>query len=57
MKEIKHGLLALIASGWIFGLIERTTAALQDGFLSANDLTLLFTALGFGFLTVLVGIL
>ena len=57
MKEIKHGLLGLIVSGWIFGLVERTTAALQDGFLSAGDLTLLFTALGFGFLTILVGIL
>jgi len=57
MREIKRAALAVVVSAWGFGLIERTTAALQDGYLNALDLTLLFTAGGFAVLTVLIGVL
>lgn len=42
--RLQKGIWLLGICGWIFGLCDRTTAALADGYLSALDMVLLFTA-------------
>ncbi|BAC91036.1 hypothetical protein [Gloeobacter violaceus] len=44
LNTLQKGVWALGIVGWCFGLCERTTVALSDGYLSAIDLVLLFTA-------------
>lgn len=44
VKNIKLGIWYFGIASWVFGLTDRTLAALSDGYLSATDLTLLFTA-------------
>ncbi|MBW4419113.1 MAG: hypothetical protein KME13_07765 [Myxacorys californica WJT36-NPBG1] len=42
--NLKNGIWFLGISSWLFGLADRAIAALMDGYLSALDITQLFTA-------------
>ncbi|MBW4698199.1 MAG: hypothetical protein KME03_09945 [Aphanocapsa lilacina HA4352-LM1] len=44
LNKLQKGIWILGIAAWIFGLCDRTTAALSDGYLSALDMVLLFTA-------------
>ena len=44
MNAVRTGIWYIGNISWLFGLSERTAAALSDGFVSALDLVLLFTA-------------
>ena len=42
--NLKNGIWLLGISSWLFGLTDRMIASLMDGYLSALDITQLFTA-------------
>lgn len=44
MNELRVGIWQIGNIAWLFGLSDRTIAALQDGRFSAPDLILIFTA-------------
>ena len=44
MASIKSGIWYSGVAAWLFGIADRTIAALSDGFISAQDLILLATA-------------
>lgn len=44
MRNLKSGIWLVGISSWIFGITDRTIAALADGYLSAWDIIQLFTA-------------
>jgi len=44
VANIKNGIWLFGVPSWIFGIIDRSLAALSDGYLSAVDITQLFTA-------------
>ena len=45
--NLKNGVWLFGISSWIFGITDRSVATLSDGYLSALDLTQLFTAATF----------
>ncbi len=45
--NLKQGVWLLGTSSWLIAIVERSSAALQDGYLSALDLTQIFTVLTF----------
>jgi len=44
LRSLKNGIWFLGISSWLFGITDRTIAALADGYLSALDIIQLFTA-------------
>ncbi|MBW4591675.1 MAG: hypothetical protein KME46_01795 [Brasilonema angustatum HA4187-MV1] len=42
--NIKNGIWVFGISSWLFGITDRSIASFSDGYLSAMDLTQLFTA-------------
>ncbi|KAB8334937.1 hypothetical protein SD80_000705 [Scytonema tolypothrichoides VB-61278] len=42
--NIKNGIWVFGISSWLFGITDRSIASFSDGYLSALDLTQLFTA-------------
>ena len=44
LESLKNGIWFLGVSSWLFGITDRTIAALADGYLSALDIIQLFTA-------------
>jgi len=44
VANIKNGIWFFGVPSWIFGIVDRSLAALSDGYLSAVDITQLFTA-------------
>ncbi|MFP4298258.1 MAG: hypothetical protein ACLFT0_10395 [Spirulinaceae cyanobacterium] len=44
LNTLRRGLWFFGISSWSFGIIDRSIAALADGFLSAIDIVQLFTA-------------
>jgi hypothetical protein len=44
MSNIKSGIWYLGIASWLFGISDRSLAAISDGFVSGSDLILLFTA-------------
>jgi hypothetical protein len=44
LNNLKHGIWLLGISSWLFGITDRTIASFADGYLSALDITQLFTA-------------
>lgn len=44
LAKLRNGIWLVGISSWIFGLIDRSLAAFSDGYLSALDITQLFTA-------------
>lgn len=44
LSNLKSGIWLFGVSSWLFGLTDRTIAALMDGYLSALDIIQLFTA-------------
>lgn len=44
LGQLKNGVWFFGISSWLFGITDRSIAALSDGFLSALDLMQLFTA-------------
>lgn len=44
LGKLKRGIWILGISSWLFGIIDRSFASLADGYLSAIDVTQLFTA-------------
>jgi hypothetical protein len=47
VANIKNGIWLFGVPSWIFGIVDRSLAALSDGYLSAVDITQLFTAFFF----------
>ncbi|HLO89431.1 MAG TPA: hypothetical protein VK203_31090 [Nostocaceae cyanobacterium] len=45
--NFKNGIWLFGISSWLFGITDRSIASFADGYLSALDLTQLFTALTF----------
>lgn len=45
--NLKNGIWVFGISSWVFGITDRSIASLSDGYLSALDLTQLFTAATF----------
>ncbi|NWF59110.1 MAG: hypothetical protein HXY43_07330 [Fischerella sp.] len=45
--NLKNGIWLFGISSWLFGITDRSIASLSDGYLSALDLTQLFTAATF----------
>ena len=45
--NLKNGIWLFGVSSWLFGITDRSIASLSDGYLSALDLTQLFTAATF----------
>jgi len=45
--NLKQGVWLLGTSSWLIAIVERSSASLQDGYLSALDLTQIFTVLTF----------
>lgn len=45
--NLKNGVWLFGVSSWLFGITDRSIATLSDGYLSALDLTQLFTAATF----------
>ncbi|MBW4636404.1 MAG: hypothetical protein KME30_32360 [Iphinoe sp. HA4291-MV1] len=45
--SLKNGIWMFGLSSWIFGITDRSIASFSDGYLSASDLTQLFTAVAF----------
>lgn len=44
LSRLKSGIWVLGVSSWLFGITDRSIAALMDGYLSALDIIQLFTA-------------
>lgn len=44
LSNLRNGIWLLGISSWIFGIIDRSFASFADGYLSALDITQLFTA-------------
>ena len=44
LASLKNGIWLLGVSSWLFGITDRSIASLSDGYLSALDITQLFTA-------------
>lgn len=44
LSNLRNGIWLLGISSWIFGIIDRSVASFADGYLSALDITQLFTA-------------
>lgn len=44
LETLKNGIWLLGVSSWLFGITDRTIASFSDGYLSALDITQLFTA-------------
>lgn len=44
LSRLKSGIWFIGISSWLFGICDRTIASLADGYLSAIDITQLFTA-------------
>ncbi len=44
LKDLKRGIWYLGLSSWLFGITDRSIASFADGYLSALDITQLFTA-------------
>lgn len=44
LARLKNGIWFLGIPSWLFGLTDRTAASWSDGYLSAGDLSQLFTA-------------
>jgi hypothetical protein len=44
LNPLRRGIWLVGVSSWLFGISDRSIAALSDGFLSAWDLIQLFTA-------------
>lgn len=44
LLALKNGIWSVGTASWLFGISDRTIAALMDGYLSALDLVQLFTA-------------
>jgi hypothetical protein len=44
LSNLKQGIWLLGISSWLFGITDRTIASFADGYLSALDITQLFTA-------------
>lgn len=44
LANLRGGIWLLGTSSWIFGILDRSIAAFADGYLSALDITQLFTA-------------
>ncbi|MBW4510164.1 MAG: hypothetical protein KME64_27145 [Scytonematopsis contorta HA4267-MV1] len=42
--NLRNGIWLFGVSSWVFGITDRSIACLSDGYLSALDLTQLFTA-------------
>jgi hypothetical protein len=42
--NLKNGIWVFGISSWVFGITDRSIASFSDGYLSALDLTQLFTA-------------
>jgi hypothetical protein len=47
LGTLKNGIWLLGVSLWVFGITDRSIASFSDGYLSALDLTQLFTAATF----------
>ncbi len=47
IRNLKNGIWLFGVSSWLFGIIDRSIATLSDGYLSALDITQLFTAATF----------
>ena len=47
IANFKNGIWLFGVSSWLFGITDRSIATLSDGYLSALDLTQLFTAATF----------
>ena len=45
--NLKNGIWVFGISSWVFGITDRSIASFSDGYLSALDLTQLFTAATF----------
>ncbi|MCJ8281596.1 MAG: hypothetical protein MJK14_17495 [Rivularia sp. ALOHA_DT_140] len=45
--NLKNGIWLFGVSSWLFGITDRSIASFSDGYLSALDLTQLFTAATF----------
>ena len=45
--NLKNGIWLFGVSSWLFGITDRSIASFSDGYLSAMDLTQLFTAATF----------
>jgi len=44
LNTLRNGIWLLGVSSWLFGITDRSIASLSDGYLSALDITQLFTA-------------
>ena len=44
IMTLRTGIWSVGTASWVFGISDRTFAALMDGYLSAIDITQLFTA-------------
>lgn len=44
VANLKNGIWLFGIPSWIFGIVDRSIASLSDGYLSAVDITQLFTA-------------
>lgn len=44
LRSLRYGIWLLGVSSWLFGITDRSIASLSDGYLSALDITQLFTA-------------
>ncbi|MEB3178683.1 MAG: hypothetical protein VKL59_06605 [Nostocaceae cyanobacterium] len=44
LEMLKNGIWLFGVSSWLFGITDRSIASFADGYLSALDLTQLFTA-------------
>jgi hypothetical protein len=44
LENLRRGIWLLGISSWIFGITDRSIACFSDGYLSALDITQLFTA-------------
>ncbi|MEA5596058.1 hypothetical protein [Rivularia sp. UHCC 0363] len=47
IENLKNGVWIFGVSSWLFGITDRSIASFSDGYLSALDLTQLFTAATF----------
>ncbi|WP_066377516.1 MULTISPECIES: hypothetical protein [unclassified Anabaena] len=47
IDNLKNGIWLFGLSSWVFGITDRSIASFADGYLSALDLTQLFTAATF----------
>ncbi|WP_017653507.1 hypothetical protein [Fortiea contorta] len=47
LGNLKNGIWLFGLSSWVFGITDRSIASFADGYLSASDITQLFTAATF----------